>query len=368
MNHNLTTPARLNNGRSDPSASTIRKTSIVEWHQGFETPMFESIKSPHQIANELRKSEYSFDTPPSFIRQSRASIRNPNESFEIDACEVSMLLSEDFSDIDKAACITPKTKRLTEVDTVSSNECSTQMSFKRSRDIALESLDCLVSTSPCKSSHSSSLSTPRMSLSRFLKSQKSRNKLQRSAFSREDFLSGNELEKGESIKIGISAIDNVQNSVESIDSASDTVLQELEVRTNFETIEDVHSEYNYINSQREITFGEMMSQIEHSNEKIFESDENQHHRIEQDSQDFYCSKNEFTQSVLCQVDQMSQYLKKYENDQEIFNNTRHDSCSISVTKEEQKRISYHRDQEPDNSRFKFNIKAQQVSSASKPLE
>lgn len=167
MNH--TTPSRLNT--RDPSASTVRKTSLVEWNKALETPMYESIKSPHQIANHLRKSA-TLDTPPSFTYQTRANIRNPNESFEIDACEVSMLLSEDFSEIEEPTCITPKTFKISDLDGSSLTDTPTQTSFKRSRDIALESLDYLVSTSPCKLSYSTSFSTPRMSLNRFLKKKK----------------------------------------------------------------------------------------------------------------------------------------------------------------------------------------------------
>ena len=162
------TPARLPNIRSDPSASTIRKTSIVQWNKLLETPMLDDIKSPHQIANELRKTDFSFETPPSFIHQSKMQ-RNPNESFEIDACEVSMLLSEDFPDIDQRSNNTPKTRRIVDSDIVSSNDTPTQKSFIRSRDVALDSLDHLVSTSPCKRIDLSSYSTPRLSMSRFLK-------------------------------------------------------------------------------------------------------------------------------------------------------------------------------------------------------
>lgn len=63
----------------------------------------------------------------------------------------------------------------------------------------------------------------------------------------------------------------------------------------------------------------MMSQMENSNEKIFLSDENLYkRRAESDSQDFYSSKNEFSQSVLCQVDQMSQYIRNFDNDGGLF--------------------------------------------------
>jgi signal recognition particle GTPase len=65
----------------------------------------------------------------------------------------------------------------------------------------------------------------------------------------------------------------------------------------------------------------MMSQLENSNAKIFESDENLNHR-ESDSQDFYSSKNEFTQSVLRQVEQMSQYIRNIDHDLDICGNDR----------------------------------------------
>jgi hypothetical protein len=63
----------------------------------------------------------------------------------------------------------------------------------------------------------------------------------------------------------------------------------------------------------------MMSQLENSNEKICESDEKLNHR-ESDSQDFYSSKNEFTQSVLRQVEQMSQYIRNIDHDLDICHN------------------------------------------------
>ena len=154
MNHNLETPARLNNIR--PSASTIRKTSLVQWNSAFETPAVDYAKTPHQIANDLRK-DIVLDTPPSFVLQSRTNIRNPNESFEIEACEISMLLSEDFPELDQRGSSTPSIRRDS-----SFNETQSLLSLKRSCYVALDSLDYLVSTSPCKKSLSSSFSTPKM--------------------------------------------------------------------------------------------------------------------------------------------------------------------------------------------------------------
>lgn len=62
----------------------------------------------------------------------------------------------------------------------------------------------------------------------------------------------------------------------------------------------------------------MMSQIQNSKENIVGSDKNMQ-RLDADSQDFYSSKHEFTQSVLCQVDQMSQHMKSYDNDKDVVN-------------------------------------------------
>jgi hypothetical protein len=83
-----------------------------------------------------------------------------------------------------------------------------------------------------------------------------------------------------------------------------------------------------------------MSQFECSNGKTFESDENLQHRLESDSQDFYSSKNEFTQSVLRQVDQMSQYIRSF--DQSKDQNFRKDSTggdSVSVSQDILKPLS-----------------------------
>ena len=83
----------------------------------------------------------------------------------------------------------------------------------------------------------------------------------------------------------------------------------------------------------------MMSQILHSNQNVLESDENVN--IPLDSQDFFSSKNEFTQSVLHQVDQMSQFIRKYDNDKEITNEDPAfvGLCGGSVDKEKPKPLS-----------------------------
>jgi hypothetical protein len=229
MNHNFKTPARLNNVRSDPSASTIRRTSLVQWSKTFETPMFDSVKTPHQIANELRKTDYGLDTPPSFVLQSRTSIRDPNESFEIGECEISMLLSEDFPELDQRESLTPKTARREDQDSL----CSTEtLPCKRSCDVALDSLDYLVSTSPCKQSRTSCASTPRMPLSR--KSRRPSKISQVLSFKTEDDLSPNngmilEKENG-TIETGESTKEVISASGESIDSVSQRIVHEVEVR------------------------------------------------------------------------------------------------------------------------------------------
>jgi hypothetical protein len=223
MNYNLKTPARIN-VRSDPSASTIRRTSVVQWNKAFETPMFESVKTPHQIANELRKTDHVFDTPPSFVLQSRTSIRDPNESFEIGECEISMLLSEDFSELDQRDSITPRTARREDQDSL----CSTEMlSFKRSCDVALDSLDYLVSTSPCKQSRTSCTSTPKMPL----KSRRVSNISQVLSFKTEDDMYNRMIlvKENRVTEAGESTNEVVSASGESIDSVSQRIVQELEV-------------------------------------------------------------------------------------------------------------------------------------------